>query len=605
MEDVSRLGICLKALSSGIFILLLAWSVPVFAEEGTTEQPNAFHLGGYVRTWAQMNLQDEKQTKENDRWDFSMLRGSILLDAEQKIDKTPIGPVSFKVIARLDREIMTNYLRRLQDISRSGAQILGGTGGPGDNMKEEIYDQAQIREWYVDLEPFERLQLRIGKQQVVWGETDFFRAMDIVHGYDFRWRFFMEPENEEVRKPLIMVNARIQVPELAGSLQLLLRPGFDRDADVGNTYDVNGGRYSLTGVKGLTFNSYFKNGIASASAVAGITTNIGGVNYLVAPGTKAVGENKRHPDGDVSEPTYGVRWSGAAGPVGYSLAYLKTFSNDPVASTTKLLGGTPLNGVDPISNGSLVETVYPKIDVFGLTMNGYVPLLDAVLSTELVFTRDQPYNASNGYADIAYPSLEMLLGFPAPYNNYNFFIPSTNGGSIVKKNVLKTMLRMDKTIAITQQLLGTGKPCFFSVQMFDEWILAFRKRDNIIDLLTFGAPQREHTTLLTAIALLSYRNETINPMLAFGWDMSYQGTFFFPSVEFVLGNHWRARLEANFFFGQHQVPAQTAFLPPAGNPGADPRFPGGLNQRQPEYAAHMLDYFANNDQLLFRLTYQF
>jgi hypothetical protein len=549
-----------------------------------------------------MNLQNERATQANDTLDLSMLRGSLLLDADQKIDKTPIGPVSFKVIARIDREIMTDYLKRLQDISRSGANQLGATGGPGDNMKEEIYDKAEIREWYVDMQPFERLQLRLGKQQVVWGETDFFRAMDVVHGYDYRWRFFMEPENEELRKPLIMLNARVQVPELNGSLQLLLRPGFDRDNDVGNTYDVNGGRYSLSTLKGLSFNSYLKNGLRSEVTIPAYGITAG--DYLVRPGTKLVDVNKRHPDGDVGDPTYGVRWTGTAGPVGYSFAYLKTFSNDPVASTGPLLGGTPHNGVLP-ANGALIEIINPKIDVFGLTMNGYVPLVDAVFSTEVVFTRDQPYNASLEPSDIVDAGFETLLGLPV--GSFPFYIPSTRGGSVIKKNVLKTMLRMDKTIALTQTLLGTGKPGFFSVQMFDEWILAFRKKENIIDLLAFGAPQREHSTMLTAIMALSYRNETINPMLAFGWDMSYQGTFFFPSVEFVLGNHWRARLEANFFFNQHEAPPPVVDpLRVAGVtlPGYN-QFPGGLNARPPEYAAHMMDYFANNDQLMFRLTYQF
>jgi hypothetical protein len=587
MGKITVSGSCLNRvpfLSVLSLLLLPFFCTPVFAEEGA-ERPNAFNLGGYVRTWAQMNLQDEKATKENDRWDFNMLRGSLLLDADQKIDKTPIGPVSFKVIARIDRELMTNYLRRLQDLSRSGINQLGGTGGPGDNMKEDIYDKAEIREWYVDMAPFERLQLRIGKQQVVWGETDFFRAMDVVHGYDYRWRMFMEPENEELRKPLIMLNARIQVPELGGSLQLLLRPGFDRDKDVGNTYDVNGGRYSLSSLKGLDFNAFLKNGLKAADG-----------SYLVPPNTQIVAYNKRHPDGDVNDPTYGVRWAGQAGPIGYTLNYLKTFSNDPVENTTRRIAGYPLNGVEP-ANGALIELIHPKIDVFGLTLNGYVPLVDAVFSTEVVFTRDQPYNnLVDGDGDIVSPGIEQAMGFPPPYDNFDFYIPGTTGGGVIKKNKLTTMLRMDKPIALTQQLLGTSKPGFFSVQMIDEWILAFRKNERIIDLLSFGAPQREHSTLLTSILALSYRNETINPMLAFGWDMSYQGTFFFPSVEFVLGNHWRARLEANFFFNQHEKWSD------AERPATHPI---GLNPRPNETSAHLMDYLSNNDSLLFRLTYQF
>ncbi len=58
---------------------------PALAEEpsGAAEDDgNYFRLGGYVRGWAAFNLQDIPETKGNDKGKMSMLRGSILLDAD-------------------------------------------------------------------------------------------------------------------------------------------------------------------------------------------------------------------------------------------------------------------------------------------------------------------------------------------------------------------------------------------------------------------------------------------------------------------------------------------------------------------------------------------
>src|SRR5690606_25407059 len=115
------------------------------------------------------------------------------------------------------------------------------------------YNNSELRELYIDFPVGDRLNFRLGKQQIVWGETDFFRAMDVVHGFDYRWRSFVEPESDELRKPLILANMRIQIPEAQGSLQAFIRPGLDRGKDIGNTYDLSGGRWANQPNKGVDF----------------------------------------------------------------------------------------------------------------------------------------------------------------------------------------------------------------------------------------------------------------------------------------------------------------------------------------------------------------
>ncbi|MFX8523790.1 hypothetical protein ABTM10_20015, partial [Acinetobacter baumannii] len=76
------------------------------SEDATDENGNSFHLGGYLRGWAAFNMQDVPETKANDKWKPSMIRGSIMLDADAKT-----GPVKWKATARGDKEYKTSYLQ--------------------------------------------------------------------------------------------------------------------------------------------------------------------------------------------------------------------------------------------------------------------------------------------------------------------------------------------------------------------------------------------------------------------------------------------------------------------------------------------------------------
>jgi len=522
-RNAGALAICIAISSAGAGAAETASAVPggsnatgassaEGAEPAKGDESRNFHLGGYLRTWVSFNLQNHPETAAGDRWDPSMVRGALLLDGDLKT-----GPLSWKAVGRFDGEYKTTYLKRLEDKVRAATP-----GGPGSNMMD-MYTQEQLRELYVDFAPTDRIKLRIGRQQVVWGETDFFQAMDIVQGYDFRWRFFLERESDELRKPLIMVNAKVDVPEADGNLQALLRPGVDRDFDIGNSYDLSGGRWALQPNKGID---------------------------LLAPGFLT--NNYHYRDGDVKDPTGGLRWSGTAGPVSYSLAYLKTFNLDPVVNSAFV-------PFDERPKGALGDFVHPKVDLVGMTMNSYVPSIDSVLSTEITYTKNGNYNVGANFLNGALP------GF----------------GGIKKKNVLQTMFRTDKNVNL-QRFLGTSRPSFFSVQVFDKWIQSFDRRDDLVELAGYGAPVKQHTTLVTMILGLNYRNDTINPSVAVGTDVSNNGGFVSPSVDFAWGDHWRLKLEGDFFFyGAQKQPGQV------------------------EQSTHLFGTLANNDQLLLRLTWQF
>lgn len=461
-------------------------------------------MTGYLREHLSFNLQDPPETTQNDRFDVSMARTVLQLEP----DAIWRG-VRFHAVGRVVGEVRTDYLKRLDNLP----------GQAGDLMDE--YNKSQLREAYVELTPVSRVMLRLGKQQVVWGETDFFQAMDIVHGFDYTWRSFLEGENEDYRKPIILANALIQVPEARGTLQLFLRPGLDPGRDIGNSYDMFGGRWSLQPNKGVNF-------------------------FPIAP------YNFHHEDADIDDPTWGVRWAGIIGPVNYSLAYLRTFGPDPVVNSAFApFKSTPI--------GSVGEFIFPKVDLFGLTLSAASDALDTVFTTEIAYIKDKFYNVGTQFLGGALP------GF----------------GGIKEKDTLRLMVRMDKQLTL-MSLLGTNQASFFSVQVFDTWIPSFDEKDDIVDLAGYGGAKKEHSAVGTVVLGLNYMNSRVNPTLAGGYDLTYGGGFFIPSVELAFGDKWRFKAEADLFFPNHS------------------KSPGEI-----ETQAHLLGWFANNSQLSLRLTRYF
>ncbi len=498
-------------------MLLAAIAGSVAAAESDGSEP-ALKLGGYVRGWTSFNLGNPPETTQNDRHDLSMLRGSLLLDADAKLGSV----AKLKAIARLDREVETSYLKRLDNLP-----------GQSGNLMDQ-YNNADMRELYVDFPAGERINFRLGKQQVVWGETDFFRALDVVHGYDYRWRSFLEVENEDLRKPLILANMRIQVPEAKGSLQVIVRPGWDRGKDIGNTYDLTGGRWANQPNKGVNF-----------------------FGPSPVPGTNLTNYDYHHPAGNIDDVTGGLRWGGEAAGINYSVVAMKTFNNDPVVNPSAAIGGTPYKAAP---KGLLGDFIYPEIDVYGATVSGYSGALDAVFSTEVVYNRDVPFNYGSNFG--------------------GGFLPGFAGVKL--KNTLVTMFRMDKQINLSK-LIGTSRPSFFSVQLFNTRVLGYDRNDDIVYLAGFGLPRKQDSAILTAILAMNYNNDRVNPTLAAGWDATYGGGFVVPSVEFVMGDKWRLKAEADLFYsrGSNKQPGQV------------------------ETNAGLMGYFANNNQLVFRLTRQF
>jgi len=504
-----------------------------------------WEVSGYLREYLSWNLENptligpDGEQRGDYRYDMSMARTVAKLNLFRDFDG-----VRFKFTGRVSRESPTDYGRDLQDVTDEWAATGGGTPL---NIRKDVLNDEEIREFWVQADLTDTTNVKLGRQQVVWGETDFFQLLDVVHGYDFRWRSFLEPENEELRKPLNMVNLVQRVDSLDSSLQLLYIPGELNDGeDRGNSYDVEGGRWANNPNKGISF--------------------------AAAPFGANVKYNYDHPDADLDDDSFGLRWNGLAGDWGYSVAWFRGPNPNPVANANPgaYSGLTPeieqgaYGGVYQGGPTEAGEFIYPEIDIFGLTANNYFAGPDLVFSTELAYIPNAPYN----------------VGIDSVLDGGCAFFPGFCG--IEEKKLFRSMFRIDKQLDL-QEVLGTSRPSFFTVQLFNNWITDFEKDEQLVNLAGFGGETKEFSSIITAVLAANYANDQINPSLAVGSDLTYGGGFVIPAVELAYGDHVRVRVEADIFF--HETDQDRPLQ--------------GFND------TNLFGYFSGNDQLTARLTYQF
>jgi hypothetical protein len=79
--------------------------------------------------------------------------------------------------------------------------------------------ELELRELYFDID-FKNASLRLGKQQIVWGQADGLKLLDVVNPQDFR-RFILD-DFDDSRIPLWMLNLEMFLS--SGDLQLLWIP---------------------------------------------------------------------------------------------------------------------------------------------------------------------------------------------------------------------------------------------------------------------------------------------------------------------------------------------------------------------------------------------
>ncbi len=267
-----------------------------------------------------------------------------------------------------------------------------GYKGHGPDTQNDI-----LRELYVDT-IFGPMELRIGKQQVVWGTADGIKLLDIVNPTD--WREFVQNTMEDARIPVWMIKAETEVGD-NGSAQLLVIqrrenavPGLNASGDMGQPFKM----YGVDSITGKV-NGFLN--IAPALGAVANTFHTASGNNLQPFNTSTVQEFV-----DNGVPAFQALFGGAT-----SAAALNTTAQGTNNNITNLIDGSNWDAAAPNS-------------AFEYMNSATFATFDAFANATSEYRRDYPdeiapnlgFSARNSIGDNFNFSLNYLWHYdPNPY----------------------------------------------------------------------------------------------------------------------------------------------------------------------------------------------
>lgn len=258
--------------------------------------------------------------------------------------------------------------------------------------------QAELWEAYLNVET-RPLFLRIGRQNLAWGESDGQRLLDGINPLDRLFGLPFDEDLDEQRIPLWMVRANLQLVDVWGplssfGLEAFLVPGVI-DTTIGPT--PFGTDYPYAPPAGcdpqFIANERGRAETAGTRTVEGCTRTDGG---LLPPGTIKTSIYERLPRKTMENSRWGVRLLGILSrDYTLSVGAYRSFADvpQPRLHYTDLLR-VPLQGIDlvpPIPTATIVEITHGTVTVVGGTLSFFQPhFVPGVLRAELGYFIDEP-----------------------------------------------------------------------------------------------------------------------------------------------------------------------------------------------------------------------
>ena|GEM_PF-1964947 len=346
---------------------------------------------------------------------------------------------------------------------------------PDDRYEEFDFEEC-MRELYLDMDLSPTFNLRIGKQQVVWGESDNFRMMDIINPLDLSWSPISESW-KDVRIPLWMVKGNWLVPRLDANIEAFWIPGFD-DQRVNKTpFDYVGGKWFPTIPPGIT-------GTGTLASRWGMTSWM----FDLIPNNV--------PKKNIEHSQFGARWLQTKRGVTYGLSAITMFFHDPVIAPHWAPSAEyPLG----------ISREYPRQNVFGASADWYWDRLKTVFRVE------------GGY----FPDVTYHTGYPLAGGAMNL--------PLMEKDVIKYMIGFDRPTII--RWINPNRSTFITGQAFHTWVLSFDDDDTLVTAF-YPIPIHECAQMYTLGFSTGYRHDTILPTIFLGYDPRGNGMLL-ASCDFI------------------------------------------------------------------------
>ncbi len=423
-----------------------------------------------------------------------------------------------------------------------------------------------IREAYVDFrwDFLGQNWLRLGKQQTVWGKADFFRLQDIVNPVDYAQHFFIEPF-EDIRIPQLSANLQHRFGDIGffRDVAANLVWNFDQFIPVG--LGQSGQPWAVAfGDEKRAFafnNGLFTDGLCAGSPTPGCLhkTNFALTNERTpAWSIRNTGVGAKIdwevPDpqirfsltdylGNRDTPTFALTKLNYAPALNPACANMATVSGGVPVTLGPGAGGLPivvvpsnhvhLKGsvrpdtfIDDCTFGAEAQIVYHKVNTLGLSADYYENTSGLVFRVESSWTHNARLNNTNS---LDWTSNNDILAYVIGADLQHFI----------------KFLNPERTFFTSFQVFETYYPGASSAQGGKRGIVT-----GVNDFIFTGFTQTHY-----------YRDQII-PTTFFAFGSEGTDATIGGDVEYLLSDHWSARLGADAFLGKenkHDVGPFTAF----------------------------------------------
>jgi len=439
------------------------------------------NVKGFMRNDSAWRIRHGSNAQEGlEPWDLILCRNTFQLEIEYK-------PTDWLTVFAIPRLVYDASL----DLDRSLERRIAS------HARHDFKVEDDLREIYADI-VWNNWRARIGKQQIMWGESDLFRMADIVNPLDISWDYLLYStvsSFEDIRIPLWALDLNwASYTGYQWSVEFVWLPGFIEDGFEPHKVAPEGANWALPGTPQFMVDSL----------------------------------RTSEPDDGWENSEFGLRVKGIFRGWETALFYFYSRMDHPTPKEDveqRLLrsvnfdhhghGEALIPGVGLYAHpGKYFE--YPFTNRMGATFNKYHELTKTIYRGECVVTIDEPM-IDRYVMDRTYEreTFQYMLGFDRP-----------------------TMIRF----------LNPNRSFLISAQLFQKFI--FNYNHHMKDHSPGGTTTDRYQTVLTFLINTGYRWDTILPQLLLAYNFSGEGAIL-PQCEFWIGDHWRLGVGAHIMMSHN------------------------------------------------------
>lgn len=489
------------------------------APEETAQQeptrPPLFVLNGFIQ--GQVGLFTDPQHKNRKELDkdgdeywvdhgdlagkLSMLRGTLQLEG----DFNPSRYASVHFVLRGVRS-----LRLKADEVHAAPPDGAAAGEPSAWVMDKYYNELDVRELYVDINPAPWINIRIGRQQVAWGDLGQYRLLDIINPTNATWHFANLEQARDQRIPLTLLKAMLDVRPLAGSLELVWVPMIDRAESTVSVPLTFVGAWGLPSAGPRDFKSSFK----------------------------IKRKTPLYPGGDIEDTRLGVRWLGTLGSFSYSLVYYWTHLLSPPIATGFYQRWDKARGALESDVDVMLE--FPRQHITGFSLEY---LFKAPVST--VARLEASYTPNGVFSGASVPAGELVT------DNFEVGKDLYTRLPTFQKHLLSYGVQLMRPTFI--RWLNPNQTFMLVAQFLHSIILDYDEKERMVAAAGYDSTRvSRHSMTIGGAIMTSYLHGLLVPSVSGGYlpQGGAHSGFLSLRLGLVLGTSMRAALTYTAFFGQ-------------------------------------------------------